>query len=258
MRRWMLYAVVGLALAAGGLSCREAKRPAKGSADQKQRPARELAPKGSHDESAEEQAADTDKERLFRWRVGPICIDPGHGGRDSGTVGAEGALEKTITLDVARRVRQGLEAKGAAVVLTREDDRFIALEDRAVICNEARAGLFVSIHVNGFYTPDVYGFEVYYLDDGASLEAGRAAEAIRRALSAALETRDRGVRRADFTVLSRTNCPAVLIEVGYLTNPDECERLMFGAYRQAIAGAIVAGIVAFGADETEDSSEEEQ
>lgn len=240
MHRRLRWALAGIALLALGLGCGGEQAP-----DERVEP--EEGPGG-------ERAQDRQR---YRWGAGPICIDPGHGGRDSGTVGGDGAVEKEITLDIARRVRQGLEAAGAAVVMTRTDDGFVALGRRAAICNEAHAGLFVSIHVNGYHTPDVYGFEVYYLGDGSLPEAGRAAEAIRRALYETLDTRDRGVRQADFSVLSAANCPAVLVEVGYLSNPDERDHLMLGAYRQAIADATVAGILAFGTDTTGTLHEEQ-
>ncbi len=231
MRRRLWWVPAGIVLLALGLGCGGARAP------------------DEHAEAEEEPEGNRVQEsQPYAWGSGPVCIDPGHGGRDTGTVGSDGAVEKEIALDVARRVQQGLEAAGAPVVMTRTDDVFVTLARRAAICNEAHAGLFVSIHVNGYHTPDAHGFEVYYLGDGSLPEAGRAAEAVRRALGETLDTRDRGVRQADFSVLSATHCPAVLVEVGYLSNPDERDQLMRDAYRQAIADAIVAGILAFGTD----------
>jgi N-acetylmuramoyl-L-alanine amidase len=243
MQRWLICVALAATLAACNVACRKAEPARKARVDQQDAPAR------------------TDDEQHARWPTGPICIDPGHGGRDSGTVGGDGTLEKTIALDVAKRVAQGLEANGAAVVMTRDTDRFVRLEDRVRVCNAAGAGLFVSIHANGFYSADVHGFELYYLGDESAPEAGRAAEHIRRALADAVEARDRGVRRADFTVLSRTTCPAVLVEVGYLSNRAECARLLDEAYRQRVADAIVAGIVEYAAGGSEragDSTGEEE
>jgi len=229
MQRWLICVALAVSMAASGAACRNTKRVRQPGANGQDTPAK------------------TDDEAHPRWQLGPICIDPGHGGRDSGTVGGDGTLEKTIALDIAARVARGLEANGAVVVMTRDTDRFVALEKRVQVCNAARAGLFVSIHANGFYSPDAHGFELYYLGDDSAPEAGRAAEQIRRALAERVEARDRGVRRADFTVLSRTTCPAVLVEVGYLSNPAECARLLDEAYRQQLADAIVAGIVEFAA-----------
>jgi len=241
MVRWLVRVVVVAALGAQGLGCGCARRAPRDQASREERRVQVL-----HVENSA---------LAHRWHVGAVCIDPGHGGRDSGTLGADGTLEKTLVLDIARRVRDGLVAEGAVVVMTREDDRFVALARRAAICNDAGAGLFVSIHANGFYEPDVHGFELYYFNGCASDEAPRAAEAIRQAIAAATDARDRGVRRADFSVLAATRCPAVLVEVGYLSNPDEAERLADADYRQDLADAIVGGIVAFGAEATSDSRE---
>lgn len=243
MQRWLICVALAVTMAACSVACRNAKPVRKSRADRQDTPAK------------------TDDEERPHWRIGPICIDPGHGGRDSGTVGGNGTLEKTIALDIATRVAHGLEANGAVVVMTRAKDRFVALEDRVRICNGAGAGLFLSIHANGFYSPDVHGFELYYLGDDSALEAGRAAEQIRRALAAVVEARDRGVRRADFTVLSRTTCPALLVEVGYLSNRAECARLLDEEYRQQLADAIVAGIVEFatgGAERVDKPGEEDE
>jgi N-acetylmuramoyl-L-alanine amidase len=209
------------------------------------------------------EAAQTDEHAAAdalaaRWRINPICIDAGHGGRDSGTLGADGALEKTITLDIAGRVRRRLEAEGATVVMTRTDDRFVSLDARASTSNKAAAGLFVSIHANGFHEPDVRGFEIYYFNGAHSSKAVEAAEAIERAMHDALDTRDRGVRRADFSVLAATQCPAVLVEVGYMTNPDEAARLARADYRQQIADALVAAIKTVGMDESAEPAAEGQ
>jgi len=243
MQRWLICVALAVTMAASGGACRNTKRVRTPGADRQDTPAK------------------IDDQGRPHWRIGPICIDPGHGGRDSGTVGGDGTLEKTIALDIATRVAHGLEANGAVVVMTRDTDRFVALEKRVQVCNAASAGLFVSIHANGFYSPDAHGFELYYLGDDSAPEAGRAAEQIRRALAAAVEARDRGVRRADFTVLSRTTCPSVLVEVGYLSNPAECARLLDEEYRQQVADAIVAGIVEFatgGAERVDTRGEEDE
>jgi len=240
MQRWLICAAVVVMLAAAGVTCRYARQARKPSTDGQDEQAGESA--------AADESTDADDQPLLHWRIGTICIDPGHGGRDSGTVAGNETLEKTIALDIAKRVVHGLEANGAVVVMTRADDRFVALEERVRICNAAGAGLFLSIHANGFYSPDAHGFELYYLGDDSVPEAGRAAEHIRRALAHRVEARDRGVRRADFTVLSQTACPAVLVEVGYLSNEAECARLLDESYRQQLADAIVAGLVEFGAE----------
>lgn len=247
MQRWLICLAGVFILAASGVDCRSARHGREPRADGHETPA----------DAAVDESAEADEQRRIQWRIGTICIDPGHGGRDSGTAGDDETAEKAITLDIAKRVVQGLEANGAVVVMTRTDDRFVALEDRVHTCNAAGAGLFLSIHANGFYSPDAHGFELYYLGDDSAPEAGRAAEHIRRALASGVDARDRGVRRADFTVLSQTTCPAVLVEVGYLSNRAECARLRDEAYRQQLADAIVAGIVEFGTVRIDEPDEEQ-
>jgi len=233
MVRTLLCAIVASALALLVAGCIRPKDSSKTDARREKRASDALDDKTAH---------------APRWRIAPICIDPGHGGRDSGTVGVDGTLEKTLVLDVAHRVRDRLEAEGATVVMTRDTDRFISLARRAAISNDAGAGLFVSIHANGFYKPDVHGFELYYFTGCSSNEAPRAADAIRAAIAAATDARDRGVRSADYSVLAATDCPAVLVEVGYLSNPGEAARLAENDYRQRIADAIADGIIAFGVE----------
>lgn len=243
MHRPVLRLLAGLAVICLGLTvlsagCRRAEPP----------PPNDAARDDEASTPAEPDQTDEAAARAARWHTGPICLDAGHGGRDSGTSGTDGTLEKTVTLDVARRVRDGLRAEGATVVMTRSDDRFVGLGTRSSICNKAGAGLFVSIHANGFHEPGVSGFEVYYFDGAPSDDGAQLAEAIRAAMHDALETRDRGVRNADFSVLAATRCPAVLVEVGYLTNPEENARLAQDDYRQRVADALVAAIVSYGMD----------
>jgi N-acetylmuramoyl-L-alanine amidase len=252
MVRRVLRVVCGLVLLALGSSCGGTKQPATDGPEGEEHQA-PSAPAGSV------PAPDTSNESPTpTLRLGTICIDAGHGGRDSGTVAADGTEEQALTLDIARRIRDGLEAKGATVVMTREEDRSVSVEQRAARCNGAGAGLFVSIHVNSFDTHDVRGFEVFYYDGHTSAASGRAAEAIRRALADAPDTHDRGVRRAGYGVLLHTKCPAVLVEVGYMTNPGELARLEDDAYRQRLADAVVAGVVAFVEAEAAQPAEGEQ
>jgi len=194
----------------------------------------------------------------LQWRIKPICIDAGHGGRDSGTAAPDGTLEKELVLDLACRVRDGLTRHGATVIMTRDDDSYVALGRRARISNDAKAGLFVSLHANGYHEPQVAGFEVHYYDRGDASTSAEVAETIRKKLAARLSIRDRGIRRSGFEVLSATRCPAVLVEVGYLTNPEERERLRDDEYRRALAEAVVAGIIEYATDDVPDMHREEQ
>ncbi len=209
-----------------------------------------------------------------------IVLDPGHGGDDMGARGAGGTLEKTIALDVAHRLRALLEMRpGVRVLLTRDDDRAVDLDDRAALANNSKADLFVSLHVNAAPTPSARGIDVLYADMGqneATVDAsapalpvvgGRArtlalvrwdvAQAPHVARSAALATAladglaphlptgVRQVRQIPLRVLRSADMPAVLVELGYVTNPDEETELAAEAYQSAVAHGIAEGLTLF-------------
>ncbi len=200
-----------------------------------------------------------------------IVIDPGHGGTDTGTQNKAGKLdEKNFTLDVAKRLQRMLAESGWKVVLTRTDDRFVALPDRAELANKAKADLFVSIHFNSVANnPAVRGTETYVLTpryqrstssqlpspedkveqignrhDGWSAVLGAQ---MHRQLLGKLKTEDRGYKHARFAVLRLVDCPAVLVEAGYLSNDAEARKLNTEAYRGDIAEALAAGVQAYAA-----------
>lgn len=199
-----------------------------------------------------------------------IVIDAGHGGNDTGTRNAAKKLdEKTFTIDVARRLARLLAADGGRVILhTREDDRYVALPDRAAFANTAKADLFVSIHFNAVANnPSVRGTETYVLtprhqrstssalpsaDDkleqpGNRFDAYNAVlgQRVHRELLARLGTEDRGYKRARFAVLRLVECPAVLVEAGYLSNDAEAALIATEAYRQRIAEGVHAAILGY-------------
>jgi N-acetylmuramoyl-L-alanine amidase len=173
-------------------------------------------------------------------RRATIVVDPGHGGRDPGTTVAAGAYEKTINLKVASRLAGILRRKGHAVTMTRQSDRHVELESRAAIANQRRADLFVSIHADSVPDPSVQGFTVYIAND-ASRQSQSVAQTIVRAMKTT-GLRSRGVRRADYRVLVKTSGPAVLIELGYLSNRREARRLQDTTFQNRLAIAIAAGI----------------
>lgn len=170
-----------------------------------------------------------------------IVIDPGHGGKDGGAIGASGQLEKDFTLQLSMKVKQLLEEEvHIGVHMTRTDDSFISSVDRerAQIANELGADLFISIHGNTFNDSSVSGTESYYYDDGSHLFA----TVMHRAVVRATGFRDRGVRVENYFVLKETDMPAVLLEVGYLTNAVEEKKMWDEAFQEEVAAAIVAGI----------------
>jgi N-acetylmuramoyl-L-alanine amidase len=178
-----------------------------------------------------------------RRTTGLVVIDAGHGGHDPGAISPTGIQEKDINLRVAAKIANLLESRGVGVVMTRWQDRFIELEDRSGIANQRKADLFVSIHADSAPNRSAQGFTVY-VATAASAGSYRAAHAINRAMEKT-GMNNRGVREAGFQVLVNTRVPAVLIELGYLTNPQDAARLTDDHFRDRLAQAIVEGIQAY-------------
>lgn len=213
----------------------------------------------------------------------PIVIDPGHGGDDIGAESGTGLMEKEITLSVARRLARVLEARGYRVRLTRDGDQNRALTDRTALANRLDARAFISLHANAFTASSVAGAETYYMSideasdaDAAAMaalenragtttdepspldlilwdlaqvevlnESAQLALAVQQRLNGQLGGRDRGVRQAPFVVLTGATMPAVLVEVGFLSNSSEADRLAQPDHQQKLAEAIAAGIEDF-------------
>jgi N-acetylmuramoyl-L-alanine amidase len=222
---------------------------------------------------------------VFPLSVHRVVIDAGHGGNDPGASAASKLTEKAVTLDVANRLRDLLRKSGFDVVVTRRDDRLVALRDRATIANTSNGDIFVSIHVNSLATGrESHGIETYYLGptndptltrlaadenrtsgysvadlrkllDGVYAdvrrdESHRLAAAIQQQLFTGLRSvdpglKDWGVKRAPFIVLVATGMPAILAEVGCLSNDREAAMLGRPEYRQQIAQALFHGIHAY-------------
>jgi len=200
-------------------------------------------------------------------KVQTVVLDPGHGGHDKGQVSRYGA-EKDFALDVARKLRPILQAKGLRVIMTREGDYFVPLEVRAKIANAARNSIFVSIHFNATNDdPNATGFEIFSFtprgapstSDGTAaassvnVQPGSSVDAQSLALSACiyhsvlghLREYDRGIKRARFAVLRLTKVPAVLIEGGFLTDGGESKLISNKDWRAKLAGAIGIGIESY-------------
>ena len=200
-------------------------------------------------------------------KVQTVVLDPGHGGHDKGQMSRYGA-EKDFALDVARKLRPILQAKGLRVIMTREGDYFVPLEVRAKIANSARNSIFVSIHFNATNDdPNATGFEIFsFTPRGApstsdgnvaarsfNMQPGSSVDAQSMALSACiyhsllghLSEYDRGIKRARFAVLRLTKVPAVLIEGGFLTERGESKLISNKDWRAKLAGAIGIGIESY-------------
>jgi N-acetylmuramoyl-L-alanine amidase len=214
-----------------------------------------------------------------------IVVDAGHGGWDLGTVGRRGLLEKDLVLEIAQRLGKLLESRlGADVILTRNDDNYIPLDDRAEIANQAQADLFVSVHANYSDLPSARGVETYYTnsfslpsskDVDTHTNAGetkpavtpsltpaelhdrvehsrRLAASVQRSLYGVLSTqnpglRDRGTKEAGFVVLTESAMPGILAEVSFVSSPTDEQKLRSDGYREQIAEALYKGIARYAA-----------
>lgn len=169
-----------------------------------------------------------------------IVIDPGHGGSDPGAVGPNGLKEAHVNLAVALKVADKLRKAGVEVKLTRTSDVFIDLQPRCDIANSFDASYFVSIHCNSATNRSAKGTETYCYKFGGKGEI--LAKAIQAELIAATGRANRGVKMANYYVLRRTNMPAVLTELAFISNPEE-ERLLGNPdFQEKCATAIAKGV----------------
>ena len=169
-----------------------------------------------------------------------IAIDPGHGGTDPGAVGPTGLKEKDVNLQIALKLKAKLEAQGHTVVMTRDKDETVSLENRVNKANNANADIFVSIHCNAAENPDAKGTETYHYPE--SSKGKKLATEVQKKLVKALETTDRGVKEGTYYVLKHTKMPAILTEVAFISNPSEEEMLKKDETREKAAQAIKEGI----------------
>lgn len=183
-----------------------------------------------------------------------IMIDPGHGGPDVGAVGPSKTYEKDNTLAIALALKDILTQAGAEVLMTREEDRspaakYTELEDlkaRVALANSDNAELFISIHNDAFTNPETNGTSVYYSSaNPKNNESLHLASSIRTAVVSTLSTRDRGVKQANFYVLSNTKIPAILLETAFISNAYEEARLQNPTFRQNVAAGLFKGIYAY-------------
>ena len=170
-----------------------------------------------------------------------VVIDPGHGGKDKGATGASGAYEKDFALQLSKKLMKLLEKEELIdVYLTRSDDSFISSVDRerVKIATDKSADLLISIHGNTFTDPKVSGTETYYYTE----QSRSIAEVIHKHVVEATGFRDRGVKVEDFFIIKDAQMPSVLLELGYLTNPQNEAQLLKEDLQNEIAKAIVAGL----------------
>ncbi len=167
-----------------------------------------------------------------------VVIDAGHGGHDRGGIPGQSIAEKVMTLDVAQRLKNVLEASGYHVVMTRDSDVFVPLGTRVAIANSYRNAIFVCVHFNATNRMGASGIETYFY----SRDSLPLASAIHHFVVGGAPSANRGVRRRGYYVLRKTNIPAVLVECGFLTNPTEGAYAQTASYRQKLAEEIAAGV----------------
>ena len=195
-------------------------------------------------------------------KVNTICIDPGHGGKDPGNI--EGyKYEKVYTLMLALELKNRFEKEGFKVVLTRTRDKFVDLNQRTRLANNSGAHLFISIHFNSSNTKSVKGIETYCMtpEDAGSTNSGTnnsekskmpgnrndaknmlLAYCIHKSLVKTLSSEDRGIKRARFAVLKDARIPALLVECGFMSSPEDMQKIIDVAWRKEIARGIADGV----------------
>jgi N-acetylmuramoyl-L-alanine amidase len=223
--------------------------------------------------------------RALGLKIGRIVIDPGHGGHDSGTLGADGIEEKDVVLDVALRLGKLLHDRlGSEIIYTRSDDTFIPLETRTAIANKAQADLFLSIHANSSPDTSARGVETYYLNFTSSPDALETAARenavsdqsihqlsdlvkkialkdkieesrefagdVQQGLYGGLQKgnaglKDRGVKKAPFVVLIGANMPSILAEISFVTNEKDARQLQEPEYRERVAESLYKGVAKY-------------
>ncbi len=223
--------------------------------------------------------------RALGLKINRIVIDAGHGGHDSGTLGAGGIEEKDVVLDVALRLGKLLHDRlGAEIIYTRSDDTFIPLETRTAIANKAQADLFISVHANSSEDTSARGVETYYLNftsDPAALDVAARENAVggqsihqlsdlvkkitlkdkideSREFASDVESslygglargneglKNRGVKKAPFVVLIGANMPSILAEISFVTNPKDAAQLREPEYRQRVAESLYNGVARY-------------
>jgi N-acetylmuramoyl-L-alanine amidase len=194
-----------------------------------------------------------------------VVIDAGHGGQDSGST-KTGMVEKDLTLDVAHRLERFLQQRGLVTVLTRSEDRYVSLQDRAVIANSQPESVFVSIHFDEAGRTAATGVETYYAthpisvservaawlpflqktsSEPPNLESQSLANFVQESLVAHTQAINRGTRPQQFFVIANVHHPAVLVEGGFLTSKDDIVKLANADYREQMAAGIANGILQY-------------
>ena len=186
-----------------------------------------------------------------------IVIDAGHGGEDCGAIGVNGSYEKSLNLEIANTLGEMLSDEGYAVIYTRSEDKLLYTEEenikglrkiydlknRCKIANDYENSIFISIHMNSYSNPKYSGLQVYYSENNS--DSMTLADSIQKSVREKTQTaNERQIKPGrDMYVLKNINNPAVLIECGFLTNPEECEKLSQKEYQKELSFSIICGII---------------
>ena len=176
-----------------------------------------------------------------------VVIDAGHGGEDPGKVGVNGALEKDINLEIAKKVEEKLEREGIQVVMTREEDKGESskrkdMEKRVALINEIKPFMTVSIHQNSYTDSSVRGAQVFYYTNS---EEGKSAAQIMQSRLKEMDWENERQIKSDntFFLLKNTKVPTIIVECGFLSNYEEAQKLVTQDYQNMMAEGIVKGIL---------------
>ena len=221
-----------------------------------------------------------------KWEFNTIIIDPGHGGKDPGSIGYKGTKEKDITLDVAKRLAKKIQKNlKVKTILTRDEDVWMRLQDRTRLANDKNGRLFISIHANSVEDRRASGFETYMIGTNKNAAAVRTAARenavldlegtnsakltdedlitatmaqagfakqseqfaalVQEEMNKRVQSKNRGVKQAGFYVLMGASMPNVLIELGFLSNPNEEKKLNSSSYRDMLATSIYYAILKY-------------
>ena len=206
--------------------------------------------------SVPKSEVDKDLEKLMTLKGKVIAIDPGHGGNDAGAIGPTGVMEKTVTLNVALELEKLLKAEGATVIMTRRTDKTVSpngakasaieeLQARCDVANAAKADIFISIHADSFTNPTARGTTGYYYGETEGPKSIKLADCIRKALCDQIKTPSRGTKPCNFYVVRNTDMAATLIELAFISNPEEEDLLSSAEGVLKCAQGIFDGIEDF-------------
>jgi N-acetylmuramoyl-L-alanine amidase len=193
-----------------------------------------------------------------------IIIDAGHGGEDCGAIGVSGVFEKDLNLQISQKLSEYAKSAGYVVIQTREDDRLLYkdeenikgfrkiydLKNRVAIANSYENAIFVSIHMNSYGSEDCQGLHVYY--SPKSSQSRRLADCVQSYVVSNLQQKNkRKIKEgSDIYVLENSNVPAILIECGFVSNPEECKKLSEKEYQKELSFSILCGIINYIDDES--------